>query len=119
MDKVQLIAVRKGGVKCSSACPYYEERGCVRGMLGVPLKTHCRATMETVIIDCDVWNPLNIQKLEVTEDEWKTMQQSVGKKAKKERKAYPEDHAEIHPVGCEWTRSKDKWNANKSSNIKH
>lgn len=111
-----LIALRKGGVKCSSACPFYTETGVVRGING-PLKTHCRGTMETVIVDCDVWNPHNIEKLEVSEQQWQDMQRAIRKRAKKVRKPYPEDHAEIHAVGCEWTRSKGKWNAQKSSNV--
>lgn len=125
---MQLIALRKGGTKCSSACPYYQESGWVRGMYGVPLKTHCRATMQDVIVDCDVWNPMQIEKLNVTEEQWKAMQKAVHKRAKKERKAYPEDHKEIHAVGCVWTRaktvheaieesSKGKYNARKSANV--
>ena len=110
-----LIAVRKGGVKCSSACPFYSDTGVVRGING-PLKTHCRATMETVCVDCDIYNPLQIEKLEITEQQWKAMQAAVHKRAKKVRKEYPSDHAEIHPVGYNW-RHQDKWNANKS-NIK-
>jgi hypothetical protein len=117
---VQLIALRKGGAKCSSACPFYVEEGVVHGFNG-PLKTHCRATMETVSVDCDVWNPHNIEKLEVSEDQWKTMQHSIHKRAKKVRKPYPEDHEEIHPVGYNW-KHQDKWNANKSADaciVKH
>ena len=104
--------------------------------LGVPLKTHCRATMEAISVDCDVYNTRTVEKLEVSDAEWKTMQKAIGKKAIKERKPYPEDHEEIHAVGCEWTRrrgasehsdiapsqpfgSKGKWNAQKSSNVKH
>ena len=113
-----IVAIRKGGVKCSSACPYYEEKGQVPGVLNVPLKTHCRATMQDVIIDCDVWNPNKIEKLEVTEEEWATFQKMLGRKAKKERKPYDPDHEEIHAVGCEWTRSKGKFNAIKSANVK-
>ena len=113
---VQLIALRKGGAKCSSACPYYEEKGQVRGVNDVPLKTHCRGTMESVMVDCDIWNPNEIEKLEVTDEQWQSMQKAIGKKAKKERKPYPEDHAEILPVGYNW-KHQDKWNANKS-NIK-
>lgn len=118
-----LIAVRKGGVKCSSACPYYEEKGLVRGVHDVPLKTHCRATMQDVIVDCDVWNPKKIDKLEVTEEEWETFQKMLGRKAKRERKPWPEDHEEIHPVGWSWKHRVrpgadnpcgDKWNAEKS-----
>ena len=111
---MQLIALRKGGVKCSSACPYYEEKGWVKGVHGVPLKTHCRGTMQTVIVDCDVWDPHNIEKLEVTEEQWKAMQKAVQKRAKKERKPWPEDHKEIHPVGYHWSHPKDKWRATKS-----
>ena len=55
--------------------------------------------------------------MEVTDAEWKAMQQAIGKKAKKERKPYPEDHEEIHAVGCEWTR-KGKWNSLKSGKVK-
>ena len=124
-----IVALRKGGVKCSSACPFHEEDGVVRGING-PLKTHCRATMETVSVDCDVWNPHNIEKLEVSEDQWQTMQHSIHKRAKKVRKEYPSDHAEIHPVGYNWKNAvnralaaekhdpKGKWNATKSSNVK-
>ena len=113
-----LIAVRKGGVNCSSACPFYSDSGVVRGING-PLKTHCRATMETVFVDCDVWNPHEIEKVEVTEQQWKSMQTAVHKRAKKVRKEYPTDHAEIHPVGYNWKNDpKGKWNASKSSNIK-
>ena len=107
-----LIAIRKGGVKCSSDCPFYTETGVVRGFNG-PLKTHCRATMETVIVDCDVWNPHQMEKLEVSEEQWQAMQRAVHKRAKKVRKPYPEDHEEIHPVGYNWRH--DKWNAHKSS----
>ena len=114
---MQLVAIRPGGVKCSSACPYYEDKGQVRDMHGVPMKTHCRATMQNVIVDCDVWNPRKIEKLDITEEEWATFQKMLGRKAKRERKPYPDDHAEIHPVGCEWTRAKGKWNAIKSKMV--
>lgn len=112
-----LMALRKGGVKCSSACPFYSEEGVVRGVRGVPLKTHCRGTMKTVIVDCDVWNPNHIEKLEVSEEQWKQMLQAVRKRAKKVRKPYPTDHEEIHPVGYNW-KHQDKWNAEKSSNVR-
>jgi len=122
-----LIAVRKGGAKCSSACPFYVEDGVVRGVNDVPLKTHCRATMQDIIVDCDKFNPQAIEKLEVSEEQWKTMQRAVHKRARKVRKEYPSDHAEIHPVGYNWKNAvnrapaaekhQDKWNAKKSSNI--
>ena len=116
---VFLLALRKGGVKCSSACPFYTETGKVTGVRGVPLKTHCRMTMNPWMADCDIYNPQCIDKVEVTEEQWKTMLHAVHKRAIRQRKLYPEDHAEIHAVGCEWTRSKGKWNAEKSSNVKH
>ena len=77
-----IIALEKGGVKCSSACPFYEESGVVRGING-PLKTHCRGTMETVIVDCDVWNPYCVEKLEVTREQWKTMQKANASSSQK------------------------------------
>ena len=113
-----LIAIRKGGVKCSSACPFYTETGKVTGVRGVPLKTHCRMTMNPWMVDCDVYNPCNIHKVEVSEEEFKTMLKAVHKRAIKQRKLYPEDHEEIHAVGCEWTRGKGKWNAEKSKDVK-
>ena len=112
-----LIAIRKGGVKCSSDCPFYTETGVVRGING-PLKTHCRMTMNTWMIDCDVYNPMCVDKLEVTEEQWKTMLKAVHKRAVRQRRLYPEEHAEIHAVGCEWTRSKGKWNSEKSANVR-
>lgn len=112
-----LIGLRKGGVKCSSACPFYTETGRVNGING-PLATHCRMTMNPWIADCDIYNVHCIDKLEVTEEQWKTMQKAVKKRAIRQRKLYPEDHAEIHPVGCEWTRSKGTWNADKSAKAK-
>lgn len=126
----QVVSVEKGGGPCRTDCPYYSENGLVRGVRGVPLKTHCRATMEPISVDCDIYNSMTVEKMEVTDAEWETMQRAIGKRAKKERKPYPEDHEEIHAVGCEWTRrrasageqpfgSKGKWNTLKSSNVKN
>lgn len=124
-----LIALRKGGSPCSKDCPFYEDNGVVRGING-PLKTHCRGTMESVMVDCDIWNPNEIEKLEVSESQWQSMQRAIRKRAKKVRKEYPSDHAEIHPVGYNWRNvvnrapaaetndPKGKWRANKSSNVK-
>ena len=112
-----LIAIRKGGVKCSSACPFYTETGVVRGING-PLKTHCRMTMNPWMIDCDIYNPCQIDKLEVSEEQWKAMQKAVHKRAIRQRKLYPQVHENANQVGCEWTRSKGKWNSIKSSNVK-
>lgn len=111
-----IVALRKGGSPCSKDCPFYEDNGVVRGING-PLQTHCRGTMETVIVDCDVWKPHEIEKLEVSEQQWQDMQRAIRKRAKKVRKEYPSDHAEIHPVGYNW-KHQDKWNAKKSSNVK-
>ena len=111
-----LIAIRRGGVKCSSACPFYTETGVVKGING-PLKTHCRMTMNPWMVDCDIYNPMCLEKMEVSETQWKAMQKAVHKRAIRQRKLYPEDHAEIHPAGCEWTRSKGRWNATKSDNV--
>lgn len=111
-----LIAARKGGAKCSSACPWYTETGKVRGFNG-PLITHCRMTMHPWMVDCDHFNPCMIETVEVTEEQWKTMLKAVRKRAKKQRKLYPEEHEQIHAVGCEWTRSKGLHNAAKSGKV--
>ena len=110
-----IVALRKGGVKCSSACPFYEESGVVRGING-PLKTHCSMTMNPWMADCDIYNPLCIDKLEVTEAQWRKMQAAVGLKAIRQRKQYPDEHDEIHHIG-ENTRDKGKHNADKSANV--
>ena len=125
-----IVALREGGGPCSTDCPFYTETGKVTGVRGVPLKTHCRMTMNPWMADCDVYNVRCIDKMEVSEEEWKAMQRAVRKKAIRQRKLYPEEHEEIHAVGCEWTRSrgstpsqpcgdKGKWNATKSSGIKN
>ena len=122
-----IIGIRKGRTKCSSAGPFYEESGVVRGING-PLKTHCSMTMNPWMLDCDVYDPLCIDKLEVSEEQWKQMQHAVHKRAIRQRKQYPEEHDEIHAVGCDWTRaktvheaieesSKGKYNARKSANV--
>ena len=116
---MQLIALRKGGVKCSSACPFYTETGKVTGVRGIPLITHCRMTMNPWMIDCDIYNVHCIDKVEVTEAEWKAMLHAVHKRAIRQRKLYPEEHENANQVGCEWTRTKGKWNAEKSLNVKH
>lgn len=103
--------------RCSSACPWYTETGKVRGIDRVPLKTHCRMTMHPWMVDCDQFDPCRIETVEVSEEQWQAMLKAVGRKAKRQRKLYPEEHEEIHAVGCEWTRSKGKWNADKSANV--
>ena len=70
----------------------------------------------------------SIDKLEVTEAQWRKMQAAVGLKAIRQRKQYPDEHDEIHAVGCTWTRrfrtgasqpcgDKGKYNADKSANV--
>jgi hypothetical protein len=111
-----IIAIRKGGVKCSSACPFYTETGVVRGING-PLKTHCRMTMNPWMVDCDIYNPMCLDKLEVTEEQWKAMQKAVHKRAIRQRKLYPEENENGRPVGSTWTQG--RWNAQKSKNVKN
>lgn len=111
-----LIGIRKGGAKCSSACPFYTETGVVKGVRGVPLTTHCRATMHPWMVDCDIYNPYHIDKMEVTEEQWAAMQKAVGKKAIRQQKLYPEVNEMGRPVGSEWTE--DRWNAQKSAQAK-
>ena len=72
-------------------------------------------TMNPWMADCDIYNPLCIDKLEVTEAQWRKMQAAVGLKAIRQRKLYPEDHAEIHPVGYNWKH--DKYRAEKSKMV--
>lgn len=123
-----LIAARKGGAKCSSACPWYTETGKVRGFNG-PLKTHCRMTMYPWMVDCDQFDPCRIETVEVSEEQWSAMLAAVKKKARRQRKLYPEEHEEIHHVGENtralarvrsdekpWT-DKGRWNADKSANV--
>lgn len=57
---------------------------------------------------------MELEKLQVTEAQWKTMQKAVKLKAIKQRKLYPEEHENANEVGCEWTRSKGLHNRDKS-----
>ena len=111
----QLVSVAIGGGPCSKDCPYYAEEGWVRDVNGIPVKTHCRGTMQDVVINCDKFNPQSVMKMTVTEEEWQSMQAAIGKRAKKERKPYDPNHAEILPVGYNWKH--DRWNAEKSKNV--
>ena len=111
-----LIGIRKGGAKCSSACPFYTETGVVKGVRGVPLTTHCRATMHPWMVDCDIFNPYDIDKLEVSEEQWKLMQRAVHRRARRQQKLYPEINDSGRPVGSTWTD--DRWNAQKSATAK-
>ena len=112
-----LIALRKGGSPCSADCPFYTETGKVTGVRGIPLKTHCRMTMNPWMADCDIYNVHCIDKLEVTEEQWKAMQKAVHKRAIRQRKLYPEENENGRPVGSTWTQG--RWNAQKSKNVKN
>ena len=72
-------------------------------------------TMNPWMVDCDVYNPKCIEKMEVTEAQWKAMQKAIHRRAVKQRKLYPEVHENANRVGCEWTRSKGTHNADKSN----
>ena len=107
-----LLAIRKGGQPCSQDCPFYTETGVVRGING-PLKTHCRMTMNPWMIDCDIYNPMCIDKMEITEAQWNRIQSLIGKRAIRQRKLYPEENENGRPVGSTWTQG--RWNALKSA----
>ena len=95
---MQIIAIEEGGIACDASCPYYEASGVVRGY-GGPLKTHCQAVMQPWMFDCRVFNPKQMYKLRVTPAQFKAMVKGQGLKAVKQRKLYPREHKEIHPVG--------------------
>ena len=94
---MQIIAIEEGGVKCSSACPFYEESGVVRGY-GGPLKTHCRGVMEDIVVNCDKFNPKQLYKGKTLLTP-KEIGKLLGTKLQKQRKLYDPGHAEIHPIG--------------------
>ena len=97
-EKILLMALRKGKIKCSKACPFYTESGVVQ-QFGGKKKTHCRGTMQPVVVDCNEFNPCEIETVEVTEKQWSLAQLLAGFKARILRRLYPEEHEEIHPVG--------------------
>ncbi len=74
-------------------------------------------TMNPWMIDCDIYNPMCLEKLEVTEEQWKAMQKAVHKRAIRQRKLYPEENENGRPVGSTWTQG--RWNAQKSKNVKN
>lgn len=75
-----LIALRKGGVKCSPACPFYEEKNVIHAING-QIKARCRMIMNPFFADCDMFNPCQIETLEVSEHQWRSMQHAVKKHA--------------------------------------
>ena len=94
---MQIVVIEEGGVKCSSACPFYEEGGVVQ-CHGGPKKSHCLAIMEPWSFDCDKFNPKQLYKGK-TQLTPKEISKLLGTKLQKQRKLYPEDHAEIHHIG--------------------
>ena len=69
--------------------------------------------MNPWMADCDIYDVNQIDKMEVTEEQWQTMQQAIGRKAIRQRKLYPEQNENGRPVGSVWTQ--DRWNALKSA----
>ena len=114
----KIIAVEEGGGPCNTDCPYYAEHGWVRDLKGLPVKTHCRGTMEEIVIDCDKYKMKSIETMRVSEAKWREMEHTSGQKAKRIRKPYDPDHEEIHPVGYNWKHNRGKWNAEKSKDVK-
>ena len=93
----QIVVIEEGGVKCSSACPYYEESGVVRCQ-GGPKRSHCRAIMEDIVINCDKFNPKQMWKGKTVLTA-KEIGKLLGVKLQKQRKLYPAEHKEIHHIG--------------------
>ena len=114
-----VVAIEEGGIACNAGCPYYEESGVVRGY-GGPLKTHCRMVMNPWLFDCNKFNPKCMYKMLVTPEQFRAMQKAVGVKAVKQRKLYPVEHKEIHPVGwCPKAAKKNRQMANKCLTVKN
>ncbi|MBO4593565.1 MAG: hypothetical protein J5678_05175 [Bacteroidaceae bacterium] len=103
---IQIVAVEEGGIACDAGCPYYEESGVVRGY-GGPLKTHCRGIMEDVVVNCEKLNPKQLYKGKTLLTA-KEIGKLLGMKLQKERKLYPVEHKEIHPVGWKPSKSSKK-----------
>ena len=102
---MQIVAIEEGGVKCSSACPFYEPSGVVRG-IGGPLKTHCRGVMEDIVVNCDKLNPKRLYKGKTLLTP-KEIGKLLGMRLQKQRKLYDPEHAEIHHIG-EDTRARSR-----------
>lgn len=115
---IQVVAIEEGGIACNAGCPYYTEKGWIQGVREVPIKTNCRMVMNPWMFDCDQYNPKCMYKIKVSKEEWKQMQKAIGKRAIHQRKLYPEEHENANEVGCEWTRSKGRFNAEKSGKVK-
>ena len=94
---MQMVVIEEGGIACDASCPYYEESGVVR-CHGGPKRSHCRAIMEPWSFDCNKFNPKQMWKGKTLLTA-KEIAKLLGVKLQKQRKLYPVDHKEIHPVG--------------------
>ncbi|MBE6324215.1 MAG: hypothetical protein E7074_04445 [Bacteroidales bacterium] len=103
---MQIVVIEEGGVKCSSACPFYEEGGVVK-CYGGPKRSHCRAIMEPWSFDCNKFNPKRMWKLKATEAQFKAMVKSQGLHAIRQKKLLPYDHQPSLQIG-ESGRTKGK-----------
>ena len=95
----RMYLLMKGGVKCSSACPFYKKRGTVYDTRGVPTKGHCQAVMEDVVVNCDKYNPHGIRYVDIPDEKVLSIERALKVPFKRIRKLYPRMHKEIHPVG--------------------
>ena len=100
----RLVAIEEGGIACGAGCPYYEPSGVVRDVRGLPMKGHCRGVTEDIVVNCEKLNPKQLYKGKTLLTP-KEISKLLGTKLQKQRKLYPEDHAEIHHIG-ENTRKK-------------
>ena len=112
MSMYRLIAIEEGGIACGAGCPYYEPSGVVRDVRGLPMKGHCRGVTEDIVVNCEKLNPRRLYKGRTL-----LTAKEIGKllkmKLQKERKPYPEEHEEIHPIGWRPGNSSKKFNSSK------
>ncbi len=95
---MRIYVFEEGATPCNADCPFYEESGVVQGY-GGPLKSHCKAIMQDVQADCRKYNMRKIFKaVKVTPEVFEQIRR-LGIRFVKQRKLYPANHAEIHPVG--------------------
>lgn len=98
MSMYRLIAIEEGGIACGAGCPYYEPSGVVRDVRELPMKGHCRGVMEDIVVNCEKLNPRRLYKGQTLLTP-KEIGKLLGVRLQKQRKLYPEDHAEIHHIG--------------------
>ena len=109
---MQIVVIEEGGVKCSSACPFYEESGVVRDVRGLPMKGHCRGVTEDIVVNCEKLNPRRLYKGKTLLTP-KEIGKLLGTRLQKERKLYDPGHEEIHAVGWKPSNSSKKFNSSK------